>query len=516
MANAETPLHEYTHIWADAIRENNPKEWSNIVNLMKTTTLWGQIKKDYPELKTEDEVADEVLATYSGKRGAEKLRKEMSRMTNHGNMTEKAAAARSLGRMEHILNRFWKAVSDFLHIHFTSAENVANRPLKDLLDGIDPRVYIKGDKRIGNGKSVDVLPLREQRGQQTSETRFIDPLLLKAKTDGRWHTQEHIEKKVYKEYGSILAASKGLTVSDNGNESVPMDMSGHKYSGTTAMMLNIASRNHGYEVPVFLNLATMNANGIRVNENAVAIPVITKNGVENVYNIDQTDYPMKHPQEYSNMKLNQVLESRLSSENKDAIESLVNNNRFTTKTSFDSSVGSASYSAIDNTIHVAPVGEYDKKDGFLQDLSEGLVMRTRKSEPVSSRFENILKEGLIVHLGSGLVGQKYGYDVGETAGSKFWKERLKNDPNYTKAVIKAAERSSDKIIDYVDKLQKGQSQSSNLDMRSTTPIDIDVDGNGIVESDENLAPDKKQGADEEKDNNQEESHHQQRRFHRGM
>lgn len=81
-------------------------------------------------------------------------------------------------------------------------------------------------------------------------------------------------------------------------------------------------------------------------------------------------------------------------------------------------------------------------------------MRTRKSEPVSSRFENILKEGLIVHLGSGLVGQKYGYDVGETAGSKFWKERLKNDPNYTKAVIKAAERSSDKIIDYVDKLQK--------------------------------------------------------------
>ena len=233
MANAETPIHEYTHIWADAIRENNPKEWSNIVNLMKTTTLWGQIKKDYPELKTEDEVADEVLATYSGKRGAEKLRKEMSRMTNHGNMTEKAAAARSLGRMEHILNRFWKAVSDFLHIHFTSAENVADRPLKDLLDGIDPRVYIKGDKRIGNGESVDVLPLREQRGQQTSETRFIDPLLLKAKTDGRWHTQEHMEKKAYKEYGSILAASKGLTVSDNGNESVPMDMNGHKYSGTT-------------------------------------------------------------------------------------------------------------------------------------------------------------------------------------------------------------------------------------------------------------------------------------------
>lgn len=300
----------------------------------------------------------------------------------------------------------------------------------------------------------------------------------------------------------------------DGQESVPMDLKGRKYSGATAMLLNIASRNNGYEVPVFVNIATMAANGIRVKDNAVGVPVITKQGVENVYNIEQTDYPVKHPLDYNNMKLNQVLESRLSSENKEAIEALVNNNRFTTKTSFDSSVGSASYSAADNIIHVAPVREYENKDAFLQDLSEGLVMSTRKSEPVSSRFENILKESLIVHLGSGLVGHKYGYDVGETAGSKFWKERLKNDPNYTKAVVNAAERSSEKIIDYVDKLQKGQSQSSNLDMRSTTPIDIDVDGNGIVESDENLAPDKKQGSDEEKDNNQEESHHQQRHFHR--
>jgi len=515
VANAETPIHEYTHIWADAIRENNPKEWRNIVDLMKTTTLWGQIKKDYPELKTVDDVADEVLATYSGKRGADKLRKEMSRMTNHGNMTEKAAAARSLGRMEHILSRFWKAVSDFLHIHYSSAENVADRPLKDLLDGVDPRVYIKGSRKEASNLSSAPLPLREQRVQQEQSVgRFIEPSLLRLRTGGRWHTQEHLERKAYQEYGSILASSKGLNVASEGQEAVPMDLKGHKYTGATAMLLSIASRNNGYEVPVFVNIADMSANGIRVKDNAFGIPVITKQGVENVYNIDQTDYPIRHPQDYNNMKINQVLESRLSSDNKDAIESLVNNKRFTTKTSFDASVGSASYSVKDNTIHVAPVGEYEKKDGFLQDLSEGLVMSTRKAEPTSSRFENMLKEGLIVHLGSGLVGQKYGYDVGETAGSKFWKERLKNDPNYTKAVVNAAERSSEKIIDYVEKLQKGQNQTSNLDLRSTTPIDIDVDGNGIVENDENLAPDKKQGADEEKDNNQEDIHHQQRHFHR--
>ena len=517
VANAETPIHEYTHIWADALRENNPKEWSNIVGLMKSTTLWQQVKNDYPELMTEDDVADEVLATYSGKRGAERLRKEMSKMTNHGNMNEKAAASRSLGRMEFILDKFWKAVSDFLHIHFSSAEQVADRPLKDLLDGVDPRVYIKGSRKEANDLSSGILPLREQRMQKgLSDSLFVEPSLLKINTDGRWHTQEHLEKMAYQEYGSILANSKGLNQSLDGQKSVPMDLNGRKYSGATAMMLNIASCNNGYKVPVFVNISAMSANSIRVKGNAVGIPVITKQGVENVYNIEQTDYPIKHPHEFNNMMLNQVLESRLSSENKEAIEALVNNNRFTTKTVFDSSVGSASYSSTDNTIHVAPVGKYEKKDGFLQDLSEGLVMSTRKAEPASSRFENMLKEGLIVHLGSGLVGQKYGYDVGETAGSKFWKERLKNDPTYTKAVVNAAERSSEKIIDYVEKLQKGQNQSSNLDLRSTTPIDIDVDGNGIVENDENLEPDKKQGSNEENDNNQDEVHHQQRRFHRGM
>lgn len=512
VANAETPIHEYTHIWADAIRENNPKEWENIVSLMKGTPLWDQVKGGYPELKTEGDIADEVLATYSGKLGAERLRKDMSNLTSHGNMNEKAAASRTLGRVQYALSKFWKAVSDFLHIHFTSAEDVAERPLKDLLDGVDPRVYIKDSLHKTNTLS----PIREQRMQQTQqESRFIDPTLLAIKTDGRWHTQEHLEKEAYKAYGSLLADSKGLTIANDGTESIPMDLGGHKYDGATALMLNIASHNNGYEVPVFINIATMSANGIRVKENAAGIPVITKQGVENVYNIELTDYPTQHPQEYNNMKLNQVLEARLSSENKEAIVSLVNNNRFTTKTAFDAPVGSATYSVSNNTIHVAPSADYDKKDGFLQDLSEGLVMSTRKSEPSSSRFENILKEGLIVHLGSGMVGQKYGYDVGETTGSKFWKERLKNDPIYTKAVVNAAERSSMKIIDYVEKLQKGQNQSSNLDLRSTTPIDIDVDGNGIMESQENLAADKKQGASEEEGNGQDEVHHQEHKFHRG-
>lgn len=358
-------------------------------------------------------------------------------------------------------------------------------------------------------------PSEKVKEQNPATSRFVTPSLIDSKPEGRWHTPELMEKRAYQEIGSLLADSNGLDLSKEGAASVPMDISGHKYTGATALLLHVVSQNKGYEIPVFLNLATMQEKGIQIKSSALAIPVITKDGIEHVYNIEETDYPAKHPQEYNNMKLNQVLESRIAKEDKEAISVLVNNDRFTTKTSFDSNIGSASYSVADNTIHVAPEEDYEKKDGFLQDFSNGLVMSTRKEKQASSRFEDILKENLIAHLGSGLVGQKYTYNVGKTTGSNYWKERLKNDPGYTKEVVNAAERSSEKIISYVDKLQKGQNQSSGLDLRSTTPIDIDVDGNGIVESQENLEADKKQGASEEDSNGQGEVHHQEHKLHRG-
>ena len=64
VVNADTPIHEYTHIWAEVLRENNPKEWNKIFGLMDGTTLCNQVKRDYTELMTESDVADDVLATF--------------------------------------------------------------------------------------------------------------------------------------------------------------------------------------------------------------------------------------------------------------------------------------------------------------------------------------------------------------------------------------------------------------------------------------------------------------------
>ena len=169
IATSETLVHEYAHLWASALRAGNPKEWANVVGLMKGTSVWEDVKRRYPELKTDDDIADEVLAQYSGKRGAEKLREEARKIAEgNGGVLEKAEAISALEKVKKALSAFWKGVCDMLHIHFTSAEEVADRVMKDLLDGVDPRKFGKGDG------------LRLQEDAETAE------IVANAKADGTY------------------------------------------------------------------------------------------------------------------------------------------------------------------------------------------------------------------------------------------------------------------------------------------------------------------------------------------
>lgn len=181
IANTETSIHEYAHLWAAALRGQNPKEWQNIVELMKGTSVWDEVKKRYPELNTDDDIADEVLATYSGRRGAERLREEQRKIAgDKGGVFEKAEAISALERVKQALRKFWKSVADFLHIHYKSAEEVADRVMKDLLDGVDPNKAARG---------VDFRDFAEKYG--------VDENLIKDYADAM-------------ERGDVFAANRGI------------------------------------------------------------------------------------------------------------------------------------------------------------------------------------------------------------------------------------------------------------------------------------------------------------------
>ena len=158
VATSETPVHEYAHLWATALKANNAKEWQNVVGLMKGTSVWEEVKKLYPELKSDDEIADEVLATYSGRRGAERLRKEMDDIAkSNGNVFDKATSMNAMHRVKQAIEKFWKAVADFLHIHYTSAEQVADQVMKDLLNGVDPRSMMDGGKSLRPETRINIV-----------------------------------------------------------------------------------------------------------------------------------------------------------------------------------------------------------------------------------------------------------------------------------------------------------------------------------------------------------------------
>ena len=146
IASSETSVHEYAHLWAEALRSANAKEWSNVVGLMRGTSVWNEVSERYPELKSDDEIADEVLATYSGRRGSERLREEVDRIKgSERSVADKARALGALERVRRALDRFWHGVADFLGIHYGSADEVADRVMRDLLSGVDPRRFVKGE-----------------------------------------------------------------------------------------------------------------------------------------------------------------------------------------------------------------------------------------------------------------------------------------------------------------------------------------------------------------------------------
>ena len=185
IANTETPIHEYAHLWAAALRGQNPKEWQNIVELMKGTSVWDEVKKRYPELNTDDDIADEVLATYSGRRGAERLREEQRKIAgDKGGVFEKAEAISALERVKQALRKFWKSVADFLHIHYKSAEEVADRVMKDLLDGVDPGKHFSS--RMDESKSERIEKLRESKPVEITGDEYKGKYELNRESAKEW------------------------------------------------------------------------------------------------------------------------------------------------------------------------------------------------------------------------------------------------------------------------------------------------------------------------------------------
>ena len=175
MASDETAIHEYTHLWADALRRVNPAEWENVKGLLRGTPIWEETKRLYPELADdEDALADEVLAQFSGKHGAKRLAEAREKaMSEADGVFDKAKVASVFDNVRQALKRFWKGVADFLGLHFTSAEEVADKVLSDLLNGVNPNLI--------NREHINI---SENEPAKTDNERIAEQLILRLRNAG--------------------------------------------------------------------------------------------------------------------------------------------------------------------------------------------------------------------------------------------------------------------------------------------------------------------------------------------
>ncbi len=165
IATAETPIHEYGHLWAEMKRQTAPEEWDAIKGVLLTDRLVkpiiDRVRKDYPELSKEgreDDFIEEILTQFSGKRGAERLRAiaEETAAERDG-VFGKAEAVTAMQRLKGILARFWAGVAKMMGWKYRDANDIADRMMLDMLEGVNlsgdkVKTWTLSDKRALNGE----------------------------------------------------------------------------------------------------------------------------------------------------------------------------------------------------------------------------------------------------------------------------------------------------------------------------------------------------------------------------
>ncbi|WP_282193767.1 LPD38 domain-containing protein [Muribaculum intestinale] len=165
--NPETPIHEYTHLWDEMVRRENPRLWERGKELMKQTPLWEEVADDpnYADIgNDENAIASEVHSRLTGKRGAERIEKMMSDAAAEPDMVEKAKKFSILHQLKRWLQDMFKGLKKTLSkwtkrdLRNLTTEDFADLTLRDLADGLNPK---HGDKNLVAVHNLSVDKLKE-------------------------------------------------------------------------------------------------------------------------------------------------------------------------------------------------------------------------------------------------------------------------------------------------------------------------------------------------------------------
>jgi len=378
----------------------------------------------------------------------------------------------------------------------------------------------KEEQRPANGEQVKskkevethIHPAETPAAVAEEKVNIEDTEVSDSEGYGRWHTPDIKQREVYLQYGKLLAEKLALQQTygklplTNNRRSLPTTLDKKEYQGIHAFVLALNTEKNGFFMPVYLTEEDLKSKKLLVKKEASSFPLIEKRGIVNVYNIEQTNYSFRYPQEYASLK-NELLSEEQENKKENRLPRLLQPDRWSSAIVQDGKPNLASYNSKEDVIHIGSQDQYDKEDDFYRDLAEGLIRSTRQKEARNTKYNALVKEELISLVGANMLGQENRFNVTVPQQSAIWKKRLRNDPDYARDVLVSASISQTLVESRISGIKP--QLGNDIDMRSATPINIDSDGNGIVDSQENLVADQKQGSNENQEQQAEDSvsHH---------
>ncbi|WOZ84036.1 ArdC-like ssDNA-binding domain-containing protein [Segatella copri] len=370
------------------------------------------------------------------------------------------------------------------------------------------------DEQLKSKKEVEthIHPAETPAAVAEEKVNIEDTEVSDSEGYGRWHTPDIKQREVYLQYGKLLAEKLALQQTyeklplTNNRRSLPTTLDKKEYQGIHAFVLALNTEKNGFFMPVYLTEEDLKSKKLLVKKDASSFPLIEKRGIVNVYNIEQTNYAFRYPQEYASRK-NELLSEEQENQKENRLPRLLQPDRWSSAIVQDGKPNLASYNSKEDVIHIGSQDQYDKEDDFYRDLAEGLIRSTRQKEARNTKYNALVKEELISLVGANMLGQENRFNVTVPQQSAIWKKRLRNDPDYARDVLVSASISQALVESRISGIKP--QLGNEIDMRSATPINIDSDGNGIVDSQENLVADQKQGSNENQEQQAEDSvsHH---------
>lgn len=170
--NANTPIHEYQHLWRTAAKEMNPELIAHGDELIKQTQLFRDLKED-PNYKhlSDDEICDEAFARLTGEDGAAIL-EQMAKEAIKENPLDTAKELTIINRLKNWLKKFWYWTLDTFtkwkpeDIKKMTLEDIRNLVLRDLAQGVDPRTVMNEKKegaKLSNKEKDDATERIDKR-----------------------------------------------------------------------------------------------------------------------------------------------------------------------------------------------------------------------------------------------------------------------------------------------------------------------------------------------------------------